>query len=162
MLKKALNAVAAKKYAEIQHEVDAKARIKEASDQEVMAEELLQKAHKDVEAAQSRVDMLEGSIDDVDYEDRERFRDLAVVHTAHLMEEDASKILDDAHHAANSAVSDLMDAHGQLTVLEVNEDNLKLALQELHKLRNEYSMSHWHDKEIDHEYYDNLYWKYTM
>jgi hypothetical protein len=158
MLEKALDTIAAKKYVELEHEAEAMARIQQAVDDEIVAEFESQEAHEEAVAAQDQANLVESYND----EDQERRRDLSVVHSAHRAERDAAETFRKAHDAANAAIDDLIDAEGAIRSLEDNEKALKVALQELQMLRNEYALNGWTEEEIDNDYYDNLYWKDTL
>lgn len=146
MLEKALQTVSAKKYVEFEHEIDAKHRIKAASDLELMLEDQHLAAHKDAVGAQDEADLVESI--NANYEDEERHRDLSVVHAAHHIEQDTEKVLINAQHTANLAMDDLLGAEGTIMLLEEHEKALKQALDEFHHIKRD-------------TYYDNLYKKYT-
>ena len=140
MLEKALELVAARKYVEYEHEADARARVKEAVEKEIVAEMNIESAHNDVVMANDEFNLVESY--DAEYEDEERRRDLSVLHAAKHIEEDATHSFDEAHKAMDEAMNGVRRTKDTLKSLEENEKALKYALSEFYKLKREYYATH--------------------
>ena len=146
MLEKALDMVAARKYVEYEHEADARARVKEAVENEIVAEMNIESAHNDVVMANDEFNLVESY--DAKYEDEERRRDLSVLHAAKHIEQDATLAFDEAHKAMDDAMSGVRHTKDTLKSLEEKEKALKYALSEFYKLKREYYATHeWEPKQ---------------
>ena len=141
LLTKALATARAKRAVENEH-VDASHKLHDqAMADELEYESALHMIEEEAVAAENMVSMLE-TIDD-DYEDLERLRDMSVAHAAHHQEEDYRAACLNAHQVALKAKEDMMNAQDSLNQLEQSENDLKAALLELHKAKNDLQMRKW-------------------
>ena len=130
MLEKASNVLAAKKYVEYDHEVDAQHQIEAATIQEKLAAEMISNVHDEIGIEQLEVDMIESYDEDI-----ERVRDLSNIHSSKKLEDDAKRVVEEAHHTIHVAKGSIIDSEGMIHRLEEDEANLKAFLNEVRKIR---------------------------
>jgi hypothetical protein len=141
LLTKALATTRAKRDVENEH-IDASHKLyDQAMADELKCEAILHIVEEEAAAAENMVSMLETTDDD--YEDLERLRDLSVAHAAHHQQEDYRAACLNAHQVALKAKEEMMNAQDSLHKLEQSESDLKAALLELHKAKNDLQMQNW-------------------
>ena len=142
LLTKALATARAKRAVENEH-IDASHKLfDQALADELEYEAALHIVEEEATAAENMVSMLETTIDDA-YEDLERLRDMSVAHAAHHQQEDYRAACLNAHQVALKAKEEMLNAEDSLHQLEQSENDLKVALLELHRAKNDLQMRKW-------------------
>lgn len=141
LLTKALATARAKRDVENEHIDSSHKLYDQAMADELECEAVLHIVEEEAAAAENMVSMLETTDDD--YEDLERLRDLSVAHAAHHQGEDYRAACLNAEQVALKAKEEMLNAQDSLHRLEQSESELKAALLELHKAKNDLQMRNW-------------------
>jgi hypothetical protein len=155
LLEKARDMAALQRYRQEEIIMGAQKDLRHAQQDHVLADAVQQQAHEEYKIAQEQLQQLESFEDTgTGYEDRERLRDMSVVHAASHIEHDAKEISVESQFQELEAADKKDRAIEFLHHLENIEEELRETLKAVKEYKNERAMQQWAKTEASkHEHF---------